>query len=38
MWTERHVREIQDAAAGSVYEGYLALAGAAEAAPRRRRR
>jgi len=28
MWTERHVREIQSAAAGSVYEGYLGLAGA----------
>ncbi|RPH68592.1 MAG: DEAD/DEAH box helicase [Myxococcaceae bacterium] len=27
MWTERHVREIQSAAAGSVYEGYLGLAG-----------
>ena len=28
MWTERHVREIQSAAAGAVYEGYLGLAGA----------
>jgi ATP-dependent RNA helicase DeaD len=28
MWTERHVREIQSSAAGSVYEGYLGLAGA----------
>ena len=28
MWTERHVREIQSAAGGSVYEGYLGLAGA----------
>ena len=28
MWTERHVREIQSAASGSVYEGYLGLAGA----------
>jgi len=27
MWTERHVKEIQSAAAGSVYEGYLGLAG-----------
>ncbi|MGZ6163384.1 MAG: helicase-related protein, partial [Myxococcaceae bacterium] len=27
MWTERHVREIQSAASGSVYEGYLGLAG-----------
>jgi len=26
MWTERHVREIKDAATGSVYEGQLALA------------
>ena len=28
MWTERHVREIQSSASGSVYEGYLGLAGA----------
>jgi ATP-dependent RNA helicase DeaD len=28
MWTERHVREIQSAASGTVYEGYLGLAGA----------
>src|SRR5262249_51086442 len=27
MWTERHVREIQRAGAGSVYEGFLGLAG-----------
>lgn len=27
LWAERHVREIRDAAAGSIYEGYLALAG-----------
>jgi ATP-dependent RNA helicase DeaD len=27
MWTERHVREISSAASGSVYEGYLGLAG-----------
>jgi ATP-dependent RNA helicase DeaD len=27
LWTERHVREIQAAAAGSVYEGLLPLAG-----------
>ena len=37
MWTERHVREIREAAAGSVYEGFLPLAGAAQAAPGRRR-
>ena len=35
MWTERHVREIQrSASAGSVYEGFLGLAGSAEAALR----
>src|SRR5215470_6841682 len=28
LWTERHVREIQSSASGSVYEGYLGLAGA----------
>ena len=33
MWTERHVREIQSAAAGSVYEGYLGLAGALKQRP-----
>jgi ATP-dependent RNA helicase DeaD len=27
MWTERHVREIQKSASGSVYEGFLGLAG-----------
>jgi len=33
MWTERHVREIQAAASGSVYEGYLGLAGALKQRP-----
>ena len=33
MWTGRHVREIQSAAAGSVYEGYLGLAGALKQRP-----
>ena len=33
MWTERHVREIQSSAAGSVYEGYLGLAGALRQRP-----
>jgi ATP-dependent RNA helicase DeaD len=33
LWTERHVREIQSAAAGSVYEGYLGLAGALKQRP-----
>ncbi len=28
LWTERHVRDIKEAASSSVYEGYLALAGA----------
>ena len=27
MWTERHVREIKDSASGSVFEGFLPLAG-----------
>ncbi len=31
LWTERHVRDIKEAAASSVYEGYLALAGALKA-------
>ncbi len=26
MWTDRHVRDLKDAAAGSIYEGFLALA------------
>ncbi len=26
MWTERHVKDIREAASGSVYEGYLSLA------------
>ena len=33
MWTGRHVREIQSAAAGSVYEGYLGLAGSLKQRP-----
>jgi ATP-dependent RNA helicase DeaD len=28
LWTERHVREIKASSAGSVYEGFLGLAGA----------
>lgn len=27
LWTERHVREIKEASSGSIYEGYLGLAG-----------
>ncbi|MFZ5468577.1 MAG: DEAD/DEAH box helicase, partial [Myxococcota bacterium] len=27
LWTERHVRQIKEGAAGAVYEGYLGLAG-----------
>ena len=27
LWTERHVREIRDVASGSVFEGFLGLAG-----------
>jgi len=27
LWTERHVREIREGASGSVYEGYISLAG-----------
>ncbi|PZR09123.1 MAG: DEAD/DEAH box helicase [Archangium gephyra] len=27
MWTERHVRDLKEAAAGSIYEGFLGLAG-----------
>jgi len=33
LWTERHVRDIKEAAASSVYEGFLALAGAIKARP-----
>ncbi|HEY3587374.1 MAG TPA: DEAD/DEAH box helicase, partial [Myxococcaceae bacterium] len=33
MWTERHVREISSAASGSVYEGYLGLAGTLKQRP-----
>ena len=33
MWTERHVREIQKSASGSVYEGFLGLAGSLKQRP-----
>jgi ATP-dependent RNA helicase DeaD len=33
MWTERHVKELKEAASGSIYEGYLPLAGAIKARP-----
>jgi ATP-dependent RNA helicase DeaD len=33
MWTERHVRDIKEAAASTVYEGFLALAGAIKGRP-----
>jgi len=33
LWTERHVRELKEASAGSIYEGYLALAGALKTRP-----
>src|SRR5262249_5129086 len=33
MWTERHLRETPSAASGSVYEGYLGLAGALKQRP-----
>jgi ATP-dependent RNA helicase DeaD len=33
MWTERHVREISSAASGTVYEGYLGLAGTLKQRP-----
>jgi ATP-dependent RNA helicase DeaD len=33
LWTERHVRDIKEAASSSVYEGYLALAGALKLRP-----
>jgi ATP-dependent RNA helicase DeaD len=33
LWTEHHVREIRDGAAGAVYEGYLALAGQLKGRP-----
>ncbi|MBL8957482.1 MAG: DEAD/DEAH box helicase [Myxococcaceae bacterium] len=32
-WTERHVAELKDAAAGSIYEGYLPLAAAIKQRP-----
>jgi len=33
LWTERHVREIKASSAGSVYEGFLGLAGALKQRP-----
>ena len=33
MWTERHVRELKDAATGAIYEGYLSLAGQLKTRP-----
>jgi ATP-dependent RNA helicase DeaD len=33
LWTERHVREIKASSAGSVYEGFLLLAGALKQRP-----
>ncbi len=33
LWTERHVAELKDAAAGSIYEGYLPLANAIKSRP-----
>ncbi len=33
MWTERHVKDIKAGAAGSVYEGYLTLAGQLKTRP-----
>lgn len=33
MWTERHVREMKDVAAGTVYDGFLQLAGALKGRP-----
>jgi ATP-dependent RNA helicase DeaD len=33
LWTEHHVREIRDGAAGAVYEGYFALAGQLKGRP-----
>jgi len=33
LWTERHVRDIKEAAASTVYEGFLALAGALKSRP-----
>ena len=33
MWTERHVRDIQKSASGSVYEGFLGLAGSLKQRP-----
>lgn len=33
LWTERHVREIKEAASGSIYEGYLGLAGQLKGRP-----
>lgn len=31
LWTERHVRELKDAAQGAIFEGFLGLAGALKA-------
>lgn len=33
LWTERHVREIREAASGAVYEGFLPLAGQLKVRP-----
>ncbi len=33
LWTDRHVREVKEAAAGSIYEGYLSLANSFKARP-----
>jgi ATP-dependent RNA helicase DeaD len=33
MWTERHVADLKEAMQGSIYEGYLPLAGAIKARP-----
>jgi ATP-dependent RNA helicase DeaD len=33
LWTERHVREIKEASSGSIYEGYLGLAGQLKVRP-----
>ncbi|MBX7115424.1 MAG: DEAD/DEAH box helicase [Myxococcaceae bacterium] len=33
LWTERHVRDLKDAATGSIYEGFLGLAGQLKTRP-----
>ncbi len=33
MWTDRHVKDLKEAASGSIYEGYLPLAGAIKIRP-----